>query len=113
MHQIIDLPEYNNALVVSQHLMESIQQFSISLNTIEKILRRLQSRIYLVGLPLSFYKDWDYQARLPNSKYLYDYGLWVEMNGPEELEKIIQRANNIVDRSLKKTGFLFLKGPNE
>ena len=56
MHQIINLPEYNNCVIVTQYLVEMIK-LGISLPEANKMLREIKSRVYLIGLPLDFYKS--------------------------------------------------------
>jgi hypothetical protein len=119
MHQIINLPEYNNCGIVAQHLMEMITEFGVSLPEANKMLREIKSRIYLVGLPVDLYKDgkviWltnfrskrDYSTFIPGSKKTYTYGLWVCMNGEDEYKSIIEEIKN-VDIELTSTGFLCL-----
>jgi hypothetical protein len=119
MHQIINLPEYNNCGIVAQHLMEMITEFGVSLPEANKMLREIKSRIYLVGLPVDFYKDgkviWltnfrskrDYSTFIPGNKKSYAYGLWVCMNGEDEYKSIIEEIKN-VDIELTSTGFLCL-----
>jgi 5'(3')-deoxyribonucleotidase len=119
MHQIINLPEYNNCGIVAQHLVEMMTEFGVSLPEANKLLREVKSRVYLIGLPLSFYKDNDaktiwltepipiseYSAFIPGSKKTYAYGLWICMNGEEEYKNIIKEIKNS-DIELTNTGFL-------
>ena len=121
MHQIIDLPEYNNCGIVAQHLIEMMTEFGVSLPEANNLLREVKSRVYLVGLPLSLYKGNDvkiiwltksvpiaeYSVFIPGSKRTYAYGLWVCMNGEEEYKNIIEEVKD-VDIELKDTGFLCL-----
>jgi hypothetical protein len=119
MHQIINLPEYNNCGIVAQHLMEMISDFGISLPEANKLLREIKSRVYLVGLPLEYYRGgevmWlskpipnsNYSTMIPGSSKVYDHGLWVCMNGEAEYKNIIEKVKN-VDVELTNTGFLCL-----
>jgi hypothetical protein len=116
MHQIIDLPEYNNAMIAGQYIMEAMTTYNMTLADIEDLLRELSSRVCLIGLPLSFFADCEPSCKvpegysivpmLPNGKK-FKYGLWVEMNGLDALKKLTEKLTDI-DRSLKDTGFLCL-----
>lgn len=106
----IDVPQYNNAMEVSEYIMRAIKNFGISLPEIESILRSIKSRVYLIGFPLSWYNTGDQEFRSMNlNKKNCDFALWVEVNGYDTLEKIIKKYNwteRDIDRSLEKTGFL-------
>ncbi len=110
----IDLPQYNNAMVVAQCCIDIINENKeVTLIDIERLLRRTKSRVRLVGLPLKLYGD-QYTAQRPHDETFYEFGLWVEMNGPEELKNMFQRFKlsvNDVDVSLERTGFLFMNQP--
>lgn len=120
MHQIIDLPEYNNAMIAGQYIMEAMTTYNMTLADIENLLRELSSRVYLIGLPLSFFAGCEPSCKvpegysivpmLPNGKQV-KYGLWVEMNGEDALKKLTEKLTDM-DYSLKDTGFLCLLETN-
>lgn len=102
--QILDLPEYNNCAIAGQYIIELITEFGTSLPEIEQILRQLNSRVYLIGLSLPIFNNPKFTSKLPYCKKEYPYGLWIELNGKEALNKFTATDTDI---SLKKTGFLF------
>lgn len=110
MHQILNLPEYNNAIIVGQYLIDAICDFKISLFDIETLFRKIESRVYLVGLPISFFSDSnEYVSRIPGDKNDRNlkYALWVEVNGKEALDRLIEERKLFdIDREMKETGFL-------
>ena len=110
MHEIIDVPETNNAGVVSQFLVNAITEYEATLADAEKILREINSRVRLIGFPLDFFGD-EFEAVLPESDKKYKCALWVGMNGPEELRDDIKRFGfepGDIDISLEQTGFLIM-----
>lgn len=114
MIEIVDLPEYNNAMIISQYIVDAMKIYSLSLSDIENILRSLKSRIYLIGFPLSFYNTEKYIfiSKLPKEDKNFEYALWIEVNGLDALESFLEDngwTDNDVDRSLKNTGFLMLE----
>lgn len=108
MHQILNIPEYNNAMIAGQYIMDAIKQYELTLPEIEKIFREMGSRVYLIGLPLSFFKNkYTFIPKLPNSDKSLKYGLWIEVDGPEFVHQVIEKYHLAdVDRSLEETGFL-------
>ena len=112
---IIDLPGYNNAMIASQYIVDAIKDFKLSLSDIEAILRFLNSRIYLIGLPLSYYNnngtESEYISKSIVSNERYEHALWIELNGHEALNNLLKDLNlkdSDVDKSLEKTGFLMV-----
>lgn len=101
---LLDLPEYNNCAIAGQYIIELITEFGTSLPEIEQILRQLNSRVYLIGLSLPIFNNPKLTSKLPYCKKEYPYGLWIELNGKEALNKFTATDTDI---SLKKTGFLF------
>jgi len=110
MHQILDLGGYNNAMIAGQHFLELIKEHNMCLSEIEDTLREMDSRIYLIGLPLSYFKsEYTLSAKLPDSDKQYKYALWVELNGKDTVEDLLVRNSlTDVDRSLNETGFLLI-----
>jgi len=110
MHQIIDIQEYNNAMILGQYIMELVKDHDILFPEIESALREMKSRVYLIGLPMYFFKgEYELQSKLPNSSEIFEYALWIEVNGENVLNSFIERNNfTSIDRTLKKTGFLML-----
>jgi len=110
INTIIDNPQYNNAGFVSQIIMDMMVEFPIKFADIEMLFRKMQSRVRLIGLPLKLYNG-QYIAKRPNDETFYEYGLWVGMNGPEELAKLFKDSKLSeadIDVNLDKTGFLFM-----
>lgn len=113
MCEEIDIPSHNNAMVAADYITRAIKRFSLSLAEIEVILRKLNSRVYLIGFPLSFYNKGDHKfvSRFPFQEENLNFALWIEMNGSDSLEKILEEqgwTDDDVDRSLEKTGFLMV-----
>ena len=109
MHTMIQNSKFNNCGVVGQYLMKIITELGSSLKELEEMLRDQRSRVYLIGLPLSFFENLNYQAKIPGKDELLEYGLWIEMNGSEALEDFLEKNELFnVDRTLEKTGFLLL-----
>lgn len=110
--RIIDTPQFNNAMAVGQMLIEILQDLDTNLSTIEAEFRRINSRIRLVGLPLRFYKNEYLKAILPKQEKSFDYGLWIGMNGPQEIMEMLDQNEvslDDTDTSLLNTGFLTIK----
>lgn len=114
--QIIDISPYNNAMTVSQVLMNCYKNYNLTLPEAETLFRTYKSRIHLVGLPMKFFENSCkyHLINPPNKKLKFKpmignkqkkFGLWIEMNGKNQLEKIISKCNK-VDRNLNNTGFL-------
>lgn len=110
MIQITDIPGYNNCAIVSQYIMEAVKDHGIGFPEIEGMLRLLNSKIYLIGLPLFFFKNkYSVISRLPHTDEFFQYALWIELNGKPAIDDLIKRNNlTDVDISLTKTGFLCL-----
>jgi len=113
MLEIIDLPEYNNAMIASQYIVDAIKDLKLSLSGIEATLRFLNSRVHLIGLPLSYYNSsgTEYISKSIVNSERYEHALWIELNGHEALIKLLEDLNlgdSDVDRSLEKTGFLMI-----
>jgi hypothetical protein len=113
MLEIIDLPEYNNAMIASQYIVDAIKDLKLSLSGIEATLRFLNSRVHLIGLPLSYYNSsgTEYISKSIVNNERYEHVLWIELNGHEALIKLLKDLNlgdSDVDRSLEKTGFLMI-----
>ena len=90
----IDIPQYNNAMEVSEYILRAIKNFGISLPEIESILRSIKSRVYLIGFPLSWYNTGDQKFGSMNlNKNTCDFALWIEVNGSDTLEEIIKKYN--------------------
>lgn len=111
MFEEIDIPSHNNAMVAADYITRAIKKFSLSLAEIEIILRELNSRVYLIGFPLSFYNKGDHKfvSRFPFQEKKLDFALWIEMNGSDAIDEILKEqgwTDDDVDRSLVKTGFL-------
>ena len=108
MHQVLSLPEYNNATIVGQYLMDAICDFKISLFYIETLFRKMESRVYLVGFPISFFTDTDeYVSRVPGVEGNLKYALWVEVNGKTALDRLIAEKKLVdIDWKMEQTGFL-------
>lgn len=108
----IDIPQYNNAMEVSEYVLRAIKNFRLSLPDIEKILREINSRVYLIGFPLSWYNTGDQEFVAKNlDKNNCDFALWIEVNGSDTLEDIIKKykwTEQDIDRSLNKTGLLMI-----
>jgi hypothetical protein len=109
MHEVINQPKYNHAGTVSQFLVEGIKH-GATLSEAEKILREIESRVRLIGLPLHIYGE-EYVSRIPipGNEKTFKYALWVGMNGPIEIKKDLEKFKlnpTDVDMSLEETGFL-------
>lgn len=108
----IDISQYNNAMEVSEYILKAIRDFGITLSEIEKILRAINSRVYLIGFPLSWYNTGDQKFKSRDlDKNNCNFALWVEVNGSDTLEEIIKKykwTEQDIDRSLEKTGFLMV-----
>lgn len=109
-------------MIAGQYIIEALTSYAVSLADIENILRRLKSRVFLIGFPLSFFSAtsfistsktknislYNVCAKLPNQDKVFDYGLWIEMNGEHALQELINKHQlTDIDFSLEKTGFLF------
>lgn len=108
MIQITDVPGYNNCAIVSQYIMEAVKDHDIGFPEIEELLRSLNSKIYLIGLPLAFFKnEYPVISKLPHIDKLFPYSLWIELNGKAAVDDLLKRNNlTDVDISLIETGFL-------
>lgn len=111
MNEKIEIPQYNNAMTVSEFITTAIVDFSVYLPEIEAVLRTLKSRVYLMGFPLSFFNTGKNKFSSKNivSNEICEHALWIEVNGSDILEAIIKVKNwndSDIDRSLEKTGFL-------
>ena len=110
MLQILSIPGYNNAAIAGQHIMELVSEHHISLPEIDRILKLLGSGVCIVGLPLTVFPNHEnLSIFMPGSDKKFNYAIWIELNGPIALEKVIDRAKLGVDRTLKETGFLCLR----
>jgi len=111
MHEEIKFPTKNNAMAVAQYCSDMMNDHHVTLADIEQLLREMHSRVILIGIPLKIYGD-KFISRRPNNDELYGFGLWVAMNGPEELKHDLQTfclTDADIDISLENTGFLFIK----
>lgn len=111
INNLINFPELNNAAAIGQIIIDMITELKTDLPTIETALRKSNSKIYLVGLPLKFYGP-NYSAIFPKQTKCFDFALWIGLNGPEEITHLLEK-NNIslddTDISLLNTGFLTIK----
>ena len=111
MHQVINLPDYNNAMIVAQHILEAIEKFEITIFEFESALREVKSRVHLLGLPLRVFNQ-GYRSWLPpNANKDYPYALWICMNGFDEISKTLEDfkiEETDIDKNLSKTGFLIV-----
>jgi len=108
LNGLIEAPQFNNAGVVGKTLVEAIK-LGASLPQAEKIFREMESRIRLIGLPMKIYSPSLCTSQLPERAETFEYGLWVAMNGPEELQETLKKFKlkpEDVDIGLEKTGFL-------
>jgi len=110
MHQIINIQDYNNAMIAGQHIMELVNDHNVSFPEIESALREMNSRVYLIGLPMYFFQgEYKLQSKLPRSSEIFEYVLWIELNGKEKFKEFLDKNNfTSIDKTLKKTGFLML-----
>jgi len=108
---IITIPTLNNAAAVGQIIIDIIIKFKSNLPNIESALRSINSRVYLIGLPLKFFGP-HVIAIMPPENIHCDFGLWIGLNGPDEITNLLATnsiARDDTDMSLTKTGFLFFK----
>ena len=104
---------YNNALFVTQIIQKIIE---IDNNTllldIEKELRNINSKIYLVGLPANS-TDTTLYTILDFDHIPKNYFLYICMNGYDEMLDLIKKYNISIEENLDNlkndTGYLFIK----
>lgn len=119
MNKFIDQPEFNNAGYVGEILMRLLENNKdLYLTDVEKYLRELNSRVYLLALPLSFFNQGEakFISALPNENYdkMQENALWVCMNGEEETRDMMVIQNLTTElnlEKLKKCGFLMVTTP--
>ncbi len=135
MNKIIDQPQYNNAMVVAQTIMELMKNNEMTLSQAEQTLREMKSRVYLLGLPLHVFNSGKtalalkkdikpencpppthkYISKLPDNDEFFQHALWVCMNGKKDVQDTIKNfklKENDLDLTLERTGFLYINEGN-
>ena len=127
--KMINIQAYNNAMNVCQVAMQLVKDHNYTLPEMEQGLRELDSRVFMLGLPLHIFNgdkthlnivkgsehlvtSDEHISILPNSDKRYEYALWVCMNGKDEIEKTLDQFHltfSEVDISLERTGFAAIK----
>lgn len=106
---MIDVREYNNAMAVSEVMIELLDK--VTLLDFEEAFREVNSRIYLLAVPVEKFGP-EFDSMLPGVDTKMEYALWVCMNGKQEtdakLDSIGSTSQDNIER-LKKCGLLILK----
>ncbi|KKP39659.1 MAG: hypothetical protein UR28_C0005G0032 [Candidatus Peregrinibacteria bacterium GW2011_GWF2_33_10] len=109
LERTIKQPQYNNATVVAQFLVNVFNEIGRSdLAEVEKLLRDNDSRIYLIAVPVKFFGN-QYESRLPNFSNTLNYALWICMNGLTEALVILSQHGTSTkknEENLVNCGFL-------
>lgn len=77
---------------------------------IEAKFRELNSRIYLLGLPMSYFGDKFKSMDVQGGHH--DHALWIEVNGKDGVAHLmtdVKLDKTLIDKDLSDTGFLVLK----
>jgi hypothetical protein len=89
---IIKSPAYNNAAVVSQILIAACQSMGMfDFTVFERRLRRVKSRVFLLGLPTKELGNGQLSSRVPHNATEMENALWVCMNGQAERNATLAR----------------------
>ena len=131
MHEYIDMPEYNNAALVSQFVFEAVKN-GFSFLDFENKLREKESRVYLIAKPFESYDkdstkllkvenpDVDIDIDLDNvtlglfhptkEKEVLTHGLYICMNGKEEADDMLYEFTipSWINKELLETSTGFL-----
>lgn len=104
--------QYRHAAVFSQAVVEIARHLNRNpMADIEQFLRQTGSTTYLISRKISQMPD--FESTLPiDPVVLYPYFLWVEVNGADEAEKILQLENLTSENNtllLPQTGLLVVK----
>lgn len=109
IEMLIQLPQYANAGVVAQVLLNVFIEIGRSnLAEVEQLLRGRDSSLHLLAMPVDFFGD-QYKAYLPDISADLEHALWVCMNGQDEAtatlsEHGITQVQNAAN--LENCGFL-------
>lgn len=119
MNADINIQRNNNAGFASQVIVNQLSygsDFMLNLADAEQMLRDMNSRVFLLGLPLEFYKNDELEIFYPGTAKFQTgykpYALWVCMNGKAEAEKMmIEQGFNAIDNMVRlhNCGFLTYK----
>ncbi|MDQ0000139.1 MULTISPECIES: hypothetical protein [Pseudarthrobacter] len=111
LHRKIDEPINNNAMFIAQFLADLLDA-GATLSDIERELRKTNSRVFLIALPMT--KELDEQCTLyrpdvPDQTVELKYHLWIGFNGAQEAEHMLREHALIAEENLwhlDATGFL-------
>jgi hypothetical protein len=111
----MELPPYNNAMVVAQFALDAIRaEYMQGLDQFEACLRDAGSKVHCIAAPLAFFPDHErlriIHPTLPSETLRY--ALWAGVNGPNEAVQVrgklgISSGDNMARLAI--TGFLAIR----